>query len=60
MTAQANPSKAERNRQVTLRQPRHDHLDALAARLVTWCETCTDYYNAAATFEELSVCHEPN
>ena len=55
MTAQANPSKAEGIPQGTSGQPRHDHLSALAARLVTWCGTCVDYYQAATFYEELSA-----
>ena len=55
MTAQANPYKAEGIPEGTLGQPRHDHLSALAARLVTWCGTCVDYYQAAAFYEELSA-----
>jgi hypothetical protein len=58
MTAQANPSKAEGIPEGTSGQPRHDHLSALAARLVTWCGTCVDYYQAAALYEELSALSE--
>jgi hypothetical protein len=55
MTAQATPSKGGGVPQHTLAQPRSTRLGVLVAHLATWCETCTDYYNAAATFEELSA-----
>jgi len=55
MTAQANPYKAEGIPEGTSGQPRHDHLSALAGRLVAWCGTCVDYYQAAAFYEELSA-----
>ena len=55
MTAQANPSEAEVIPQGKSGQPRHDHLSALATRLVTWCETCVDYYQAAVFYQELSA-----
>ena len=38
----------------TVAQPGNDHLSALAARLRALCETCAEYHNAAAIYEELS------
>jgi hypothetical protein len=53
MTARANPSPTDSDDAIGL--SRNDRLKALAAYLVTWCETCADYYEAAALYEELSA-----
>ena len=55
MTAQANPSPAEEAHHDASGLSRNDRLGALAAYLATWCETCADYYEAAALYEELSA-----
>jgi hypothetical protein len=53
MTAQANRSPTAGDDAIGL--SRSSRLGALAAHLATWCETCADYYEAAALYEELSV-----
>jgi hypothetical protein len=55
MTAQAKPSLAETVPQEARALSRHDRLKVLGAYLATWCETCTDYGEAAALFEQLST-----
>jgi hypothetical protein len=55
MTAQTDPASAEAVSQETSGRPRHDRLRALGAYLVTWCESCTDYGEAAALYEQLSA-----
>jgi hypothetical protein len=50
MTAQTDPASAE-----TSGLPRHDRLRAVRAYLVTWCEACTNYGEAAALYEQLST-----
>jgi hypothetical protein len=53
MTAQANPSPTDGDDAIGPSQ--NGPLGALAAHLATWCETCADYYEAAALYEELSA-----
>ena len=53
MTAQANPSPTDGDDAIGL--SRNGRLGALAAYLAAWCETCADYYEAAALYEELSA-----
>jgi hypothetical protein len=53
MTAQANPSPTDGNDAIG--PSRVGRVGALAAHLATWCETCADYYEAAALYEELSA-----
>ena len=53
MTAQADPSPADGDEAIGLSW--NGRLGALAAHLATWCETCADYYEAAALYEELSA-----
>jgi hypothetical protein len=55
MTAQAESSSAEAVPQEARGLSRHDRLTALGAHLATWCETCTDYGEAAALYEQLSA-----
>jgi len=52
MTAQTNPSPTDGDDAIGL--SRNDRFKALAAYLATWCETCADYYEAAALYEELA------
>ena len=53
MTAQANPSPTDGDDAIG--PSRNGRLGALAAHLATWCETCSDYYEAAGLYEELSA-----
>jgi hypothetical protein len=53
MTAQANPSPTDRDDAIG--PSRNGRLGALAAYLATWCDTCADYYEAAALYEQLSA-----
>ena len=53
MTAQADPSPTDGDEAIGL--SRNGRLGPLTAHLATWCETCADYYEAAALYEELSA-----
>jgi hypothetical protein len=53
MTAQTNSSPTDGDDAIGL--SRNNRLKALAAYLAAWCETCADYYEAAALYEELSA-----
>ena len=53
MTANADTSPIEGDDTIGL--SRNGRLGALAAHLATWCETCADYYEAAALYQELSA-----
>jgi hypothetical protein len=53
MTVQTNPSPTDGDDAIGL--SRNGRLGALAAYLATWCETCADYYEAAALYEQLSA-----
>ena len=53
MTAQADTSPTDADDAIG--PSRASRLGPLAAYLVAWCQTCTDYYKAAALYEKLSA-----
>jgi hypothetical protein len=54
MTEQASLRRAKGEPLATSRPSLDDRFDALKAHLAAWVETCADYYQAAALYDELS------